>query len=166
MVSSAVYGRVVSLPSADVNALAELAVTVSSLWWFHSVTVLTKNELQYCSVLLTNDRDSEASSVVDDLFHEWVFSFAAFKSGWTNSSAVFICWGQEVFWSNGWYHALSNFAEHAAVRRRCLWQFSNSGSSRSLEHLPYAASVSGLVILCDETGCLALDSLQFLNVLF
>ena len=31
MVSSVVYGWLVSLPSADVNELAELAVTVSSL---------------------------------------------------------------------------------------------------------------------------------------
>ena len=28
------------------------------------------------------DRDSEASSIVDDMFHEWVVRFAAFKSGW------------------------------------------------------------------------------------
>ena len=53
MVSSVVYGWLVSLPSADVNALAELAVTVSSLRRFHSVTVPTKNEQRYCSVLLT-----------------------------------------------------------------------------------------------------------------
>ena len=52
MVSSVVYGWLVSLPSADVNALAELAVTVSSLRRFHSVTVPTKNELRYCSVLM------------------------------------------------------------------------------------------------------------------
>ena len=30
------------------------------------------------------DRDSEASSIVDNLFHEWVFRFAALKSGWAN----------------------------------------------------------------------------------
>ena len=69
MVSPVVYGWLVSLPSADVNALAELAVTVSSFTRFHSVTVLTKNELPSCSVLLTGT-DSDASRVVDDLFHE------------------------------------------------------------------------------------------------
>ena len=46
-----------------------------TLGWFHSVTVLTKNELPYCSALA--DKGSEASSVVDDLFHEWVFSFCS-----------------------------------------------------------------------------------------
>ena len=33
------------------------------------------------------------------------------------------------------------------------------GKFKVLEHQPYAASVSGLVVLCDEMGCLALDSL-------
>ena len=49
MVSSVVYGWLVSLPSSDVNALAELAVTVSSLKRFHSVTltVVTKNEFNH-----------------------------------------------------------------------------------------------------------------------
>ena len=80
------------------------------------------------------------------------------------SSAIFVCWGQEVFWRNGWYHALRSFVQLAEtqVSAAVLQQ----GEFEVLEHLPYAARISGLVVLCDEAGCLALDYLLFLDVLF
>ena len=67
-------------------------------------------------LLSSADRESEAASVVDDLFRDKIFRFAFFKSGWANSSAIFICWGQEVFCRNGWYYALGTFVEHAETQ--------------------------------------------------